>query len=174
MCLYGHTPARFESDYSIAQSTEKLKAVINPSRYSLYNDCFAAGKVTALRIQIHRPHPYERNAFIPLFVGTFAETDQQVILSGVFTVDPLVKVFTTIWLAALYVPTGAMLFRHFCSPQVAHGTFLLSIAPISLALTAMFVFFCFGVLYGSSRAAGDKEWIADLITRTLNADRDSA
>jgi hypothetical protein len=97
--VFGSIPARFESDFSLEESMERLQAAVQSSIFHAMFEHAMFGKVSESKVSLQRVIPLVGNSFKPFFRGYFHEEGNRVILDGKFTVYPLIKVFLGLWLA---------------------------------------------------------------------------
>ncbi len=165
--LFGSIPAEFTSDFSMEESVERLRAVVKRSIFQALFEEAGVGKVTANRVSLQRVIPMVGNSFKPFFIGSFRTRGQRVVLSGRFTVLPLVKVFMAFWFGDL----GLMI--------VVAGIPLLIAGNPNGALAFLFLLGFTALGYGMVRlgqwfARNDLAWLSALIRRALVKEEVSA
>ena len=72
------------SDYSLAESIERLHAVIVPSGFDAETTESVMGSVTEQHVRLEHNIPWSSSVDRPHFVGSFQESEQRVSLSGHF------------------------------------------------------------------------------------------
>ncbi len=162
--LFESTPAEFRSDYSIAESVQRLAAVTSRWGLSL-NQTQAVGKVSPDKVRLQRVIPMVRNSFNPFFTGHFETRDGRTVLTGHFAMSVYTRIFMVIWLAMATLFTVAFVAGDLRS---ANGT------PASLPL--------FGLLFPAGGigfivlakwfARNDVAWLSDVMTRALTTPGD--
>ena len=95
--LYGSTPAEFESDFSLQESVNRLRAATKRTIFSAIFQQAAVGRVTAQQVSLHRVIPLWHNSFKPFFRGSFHQNGNRIVLSGRFTMRWFTKAFLTVW-----------------------------------------------------------------------------
>ena len=160
--LYGATPVRFESQYSVHESVARLAAVVKPLIFSSLSRPCAVGTVTEKKVSIQRVIPLVGNAWKPFFYGSFSSQGSGAVLVGAFKFSVFTRVFMSIWfgfiafwtvLATTIVITKST--NQFWFPLFGVGMFA--------AGTAM-------VHAGKWFARNDLSWLSQLIAGTLEAD----
>src|ERR1039457_4901867 len=101
--LYQSTPAEFRSAYRLAESVERLRAATKRSVFSALGETAAVGTVSESGVRLQRVIPMMSNSFRPFFIELFEVRDGATMLTGRFTVSPVVKIFMTIWFGLLSV-----------------------------------------------------------------------
>jgi hypothetical protein len=106
--LYGGTPARFQSAFSLLESVDRLRAATERSVFGALLKQAAVGKVTEERVSLQRVTPFVGNSFKPYFVGRFEVTGERVSLVGHFTMHRFTKIFLTFWFGFVLLATLAV------------------------------------------------------------------
>jgi hypothetical protein len=162
--LFESTPAEFRSDYSIAESVQRLTAVTSRWAVSL-SQTQAVGKVSPDKVRLQRVIPMVRNSFKPCFTGHFETRDGRTVLTGHFAIPMSARIFMVIWLAMATLFTVAFLAGDLRSPN---GT------PASLPLFGL-LFPAAGIgliVLGKWFARNDVAWLSDVMTRALTTPSD--
>src|SRR5207253_733828 len=95
--LYGSMPVEFGSQFDLEESVRRLRSATSRFYFSAFLIKQAAvGRVTARHVSLQRAIPFVSNSFKPFFRGSFQQAGSRVLLTGRFTLHPLVKVFGTI------------------------------------------------------------------------------
>jgi hypothetical protein len=162
--LFESTPAEFRSDYSIAESVQRLTAVTGRWGLSL-SQTQAVGKVSADKVRLQRVIPMVRNSFKPFFTGHFETRDGHTVLTGHFAMLMAARIFMVIWLAMATLFTVAFLAGGLRS---ANGTpawspLIAVLIPVGgIGLIAL----------GKWFARNDVAWLSDVMTRALTTPGD--
>jgi hypothetical protein len=107
--LFDKTKVEFTSKYSIDESVIRLKDVVRsgwsllPIRASLY------GWITRKRIRLYWGESFGQNSIKPFFIGSFHHSHGKVVLSGNYTVHPLIKLSIVIWFGVILIMTVGIL-----------------------------------------------------------------
>jgi hypothetical protein len=104
--LFGATPARFESSFSLEESVRRLEAATRRTTFSDLTSEQAVGRVGESRVVLGRSIPYVRNSFKPYFVGRFQKTHDGIVLRGTFSMHWSVRVFLSVWFGLAMFWTG--------------------------------------------------------------------
>ena len=92
--LFPSVPAVFPSDYSLAESVERLRDLTVDDFSRFFRTSPANGTVTEEWVHLARLTPLSSNYYRPQFFGSFQQTAQGVVLSGRFTMAKWAKVYT--------------------------------------------------------------------------------
>jgi hypothetical protein len=142
----------FESDYSLAESVERLQAVSRALSPAI------RGTVAETYVSIHRADPPRRQDFRPWFFGRFLERNGRVVLRGGYSMHDGARLFLGLWLAGCAYALWRSLFA--AMDETASPALLL--VPLGLlAAGALMPWF------GRRATRDDPAWISDVITRTL-------
>lgn len=95
--IYGSTPAKFESKYSLDESIVRLRGSTKRSVLGSLRNQEAIGTVSEHRVVLQRAIPFVGNSFKPFFVGKFQRGSSGIVLTGRFTMHWFVKAFLTFW-----------------------------------------------------------------------------
>ena len=150
--LFATTEVAFESDYSLAESVQRLQDVSQALSPAI------RGTVAEIYVSIHRADPPVRQDFRPWFFGRFHTKDGRVVLRGGYSMHDGAKAFVGLWLLgcafALLVGTFAAL----------EGTAppALPLVPLGLLAAGMLV-----VWLGRKATRDDPAWISEVISHTL-------
>jgi hypothetical protein len=146
------TEVGFESDYSLAESVERLQEVSRALPPAI------RGTVAETYVSIHRADPPARRDFRPWFFGRFFVKDGRVVLRGGFGMHDGARLFIGLGLAgcvlALWVSLLAVL-EDGASPA-------LPLVPLGLLAAGGLV-----VWLGRRTTRNDPAWISDVIRRAL-------
>jgi hypothetical protein len=85
-----------------------LRAATKRSVFSALGETAAVGTVSESGVRLQRVIPMMSNSFRPFFIELFEVRDGATMLTGRFTVSPVVKIFMTIWFGLLSVTTVVM------------------------------------------------------------------
>ena len=157
--LFGSIPARFESDFTLEESIERLSAATQPLAFGSFFEEGAVGEVTESRVVLQRVIPAVGNSFKPFFKGSFRLENERVVLDGRFTMLLFVKIFTGVFVAFSLFFAALGIVQSAQGDPKGHG-----IAIVGTAMAA----FCM-VLVWLSRwlARNDVQWLSSLITTAL-------
>jgi hypothetical protein len=150
--FFVRTEVEFASDYSLAESVERLQEVSRALSPAI------RGTVAETYVSVHRADPPARQEFRPWFFGRFLVRDGRVVLRGGYAMHDGAKLFMGLWLGAcalaLWLSILAAL-RETTSP-------LLPLVPSALFAVGALVLWL-----GRRATRTDPAWISDVITRTL-------
>jgi hypothetical protein len=158
--LYGSTPAEFVSAYGLSESVERLAAATKRSMLSSWGETSAVGKVSESEVRLQRIIPMIRNSFKPFFIGRFEVRDGVTVLTGRFTMTPVVKIFMTVWFGMLFLIGGAMLLNGI-KAQGSVASFAVFQPLLMLGGGVLLVAF------GKWLSRKDVEWLSSVIGRAL-------
>ena len=158
--LYGDVPARFPSDFPMAESVARLRERTKRSVFATLLQEAAAGPVTESRVRLNRVIPLFGNSFKPVFVGAFRQDLGRVVLEGRFTMFLFSKILMTIWLAFALVWTGVAVFAVTRSPTL---TLLFPLFGLCFVVAGVaFLRFCWWL------SRNDMPYLASVINTALN------
>ena len=145
-------PVEFESDYSLAESVQRLRDVAGALRPAI------SGTVAETYVSIHRADPPTRHDFRPWFFGRFVERDGRIVLRGSYSLHEGVKIVAAVVLAACVFVTWRVVLA------ILDGT-----ASPAMLLVPLAAFSIFAYLAWSGREAtrDDPAWIEAVISNTL-------
>lgn len=157
--IYGHKPARFESDFNLAESVERLRAATTRSAFLSLHKQSASGTVNERRVSLQRVIPMVGNSFKPFFVGKFEVVNGRVVLIGRFTMIWFVKAFMSFWFGfiLLWISLASVaVITHPKSGQWWFPLFGVGMAAAGVAL----------VKAGKWFSRNDVAWLSELIQTT--------
>jgi hypothetical protein len=157
--LLGRTDFTIESDYSLAESVERLASATRRPSLATMSPEAAVGRVDARRVRLVRVIPFVRNSFKPVFTGAFEDTDGRVLLRGSFGVHGSVKVFLCLWFGAL------LALALFGGWRAAHDGS--DAWKFSLFCAGMMLFGVGLVALGRWFARNDEAWLSNVIRGAL-------
>ncbi len=160
--IYGHEPARFESDFNLAESVERLRAATTRSAFSSFHKQSASGTVNEHRVSLQRVIPMVSNSFKPFFVGAFEVVNGRVILAGRFTMNWFAKVFMAFWFGFILFWTSLATVSVIAHPQSGQWWFPLFGLGMAAAGVAL-------VKVGKWFSRNDVAWLSELIRIALSA-----
>ena len=150
--FFGSAEVEFESDYSLAESVERLQEVSRALSPAI------RGTVAETYVSIHRADPPVRRDFRPWFFGSFLVRNDRVVLRGAYSMHVGARILLGLWLAGCAYALWLGLF----AAIDASASPALPLVPLGLfgagALMAWF---------GRKATRDDPAWISDVITRTL-------
>jgi hypothetical protein len=150
--LFRRNEVEFESDYSLAESVERLQLVSRALPPAI------RGTVAETYVSIHRADPPARQDFRPWFFGRFVVRDGKVFLRGGYSMHDGAKLLMGLWLAGC-----AFAFWRSLDAVVRPGASLaLPLVPLALLAAGALVLWL-----GRRATRDDPAWISDVITRTL-------
>ena len=158
--LYDRTPIQFTTQLSVAESVQRLARDVKFSAiHALFQEA-AVGSVSESKVRLYRQPAFYSNTFQPIFVGSFANTDGETVLSGVFTLRLFVKIFMSIWFAAgfAFCLTGLVFFFLNREPETALAL---------IASLGMISFVAAMVYLGKRISHQDIDWLARRIAVSL-------
>ena len=93
--IYPPYPAAFRSDFSLAESVQRLHAAIVPPGFDAETTESAMGSITEGRVRIEHSRPLPRGSAVQRFYfsGSFEQQSGGVVLLGQFIEDLLFRVF---------------------------------------------------------------------------------
>ena len=160
--IYGHEPARFESDFGLAESVSRLQAATTGAFFLSLRSQSASGTVNERKVSLQRVIPMAGNSFKPFFVGKFEVENGRVILIGRFTLHWFVKAFMTFWFGFILLwlsLTTVLVIAHPQSGQWMFPVFGLGMAAAGVVL----------VKVGKWFSRNDVAWLSEFIQATLSA-----
>jgi len=161
--LYGATPARFESSFSLEESIRRLEAATKRTAFSALTSEQAVGRVRASRVMLQRSIPYVQNSFKPFFVGRFERTHEGIVLRGHFTMHWVVKVFLSFWFGFCLFWIGMATHSVVTSEQAEYWWFPLAGLGMFGAGLAL-------VQVGKYFARNDIAWLTSVISSALSTE----
>ena len=150
--LFATRPAEFESDYSLAESVERLQEITRALSPAI------RGTVAETYVSIHRADPPTRQDFRPWFFGRFIASNGRVVLRGGYSMHDGAKIFMGLWLAGC----AYALWRSFVAAMEDSASPAVLLVPLVLLAAGALV-----VWLGHKATRDDPAWISDVITRTL-------
>ena len=160
--LYGNVPARFPSDFPLAESVARLRERTERSIFVTLLQEAAAGPVTESRVRLQRVIPLVGNSFKPVFAGAFRQVQGRVVLEGRFTMFLFSKILMTIWLAFALVWTGVAVFAVSRSPKL---TLLFPLYGLGFVVAGIaFLRFCWWL------SRNDIPYLTSVIQRALSGE----
>jgi hypothetical protein len=160
--IFGSEPARFESDFDLAESIERLRAATTRSVFLSLHKESASGTVNEHRVSLQRVIPMVGNSFKPFFVGAFEVVNGRVVLAGRFTMIWFAKAFMTFWFGFILLWTvlaGVSVIAHPQAGQWQLPLFGLGMAAVGVAM----------VRAGKWFARNDVAWLSERIQAALSA-----
>jgi hypothetical protein len=159
--MFQSTPVEFLSDFSLEESVARLKAVVMPSVFHTLFAEAVVGKIRSGSVSLGRYIPMVGNSFKPFFRGTFQERSGRIVLAGVFTMHPWMKVLMTFWFGFFGVVTLSI------SAAAIKGTLQIN---VGFAFIITFGFFALGfgiVRWGQWLSRMDVPWLSTVIRAAL-------
>jgi hypothetical protein len=102
--FYGGVSAEFVSEFDMAESVQRLTAVVNLKEQNTSVPVIAVGTVGEKYVSLERINPTFRNGWKPFFRGDFRRVGDKIVLQGGFSTLLRVKINTSILLfGAIYV-----------------------------------------------------------------------
>ena len=159
--LWDGLPARFDSDYDLAESVRRLKlATVAPDAGEPLH-AVAQGQVSAERVRLMRRVPGQRSGVPSQFSGAFRQVNGRVVLEGRFELHAFVRTMLSL-IGGFTVLAGFMVSaalqedaaRLWWTPGI-----VLALAALGLALVAA----------GRTQAQPDAAWLSRLIRSALTA-----
>jgi hypothetical protein len=158
--LFESTPAEFRSAFDLAESVERLRLATKRSAFASLDETAAVGHVAEHRVRLQRVIPMVRNSFKPIFVGRFERRGGGIVLTGRFSMSPVVKVVMTFWFGmvgmfALVALLGGV------APNGPHAL-LFRLQPLLMIGLGFAI-----VAAGKWFARNDAAWLSDVMTEAL-------
>jgi len=159
--LFGSIPARFESDYTLEESIERLGATVQSSVFHSLFEQAAVGQVSEANVSLQRVLPMVHNGFKPHFKGSFCVESGRVILDGRFAVQPATKIFLGFAFSFLAIcgVIACVIFFHGETRNV----------EVSLGFLGMIPLFCTIAFFGQWLARNDVAWLSSRIEGALSS-----
>ncbi len=157
--IYESTPAEFRSAVGLDESVERLHAATKRSVFSALSEAAAVGKVTKDSVRLQRVIPMVGNSFKPFFLGRFHVSEGRVLLTGRFTMLPIVKVFMTFWFGMVALGSVGFLLAAVSTMPV----------PAVLAPLVMLGGGLAMVAFGKWLARNDVAWLSEVIEGALKS-----
>ena len=98
--LDGSEPAEFPSDFTRADSVQRLAEAVNARLFVVGGAPQVRGSAMERYVSIRRVEPGVHGAFRPVFTGAFHEHDGRVVLRGAYSLDDATKLVASAFLAA--------------------------------------------------------------------------
>jgi len=165
--LFDSTPAEFRSAYGLAESVERLSAATKRSVFSALGETTAVGKVSEKVVRLQRVIPMVGNSFKPFFIGHFEVRSEVTVLSGKFTMLPLVKVFMSFWFGMVILISGGILLG--ASKPQGPKAILFVLQPFLMIGAGIIV-----VVACKWFARNDTAWLSERISTALGASQEHA
>ena len=164
--LFEKTEVEYESNYTIDESTARLKGMVRSSWNPFPMKPGVYGKVSEDRVRLYRVHPFVRNAFIPIFIGVFRSVEGKVVLEGIYSTDGYVKIFMGVWFTLVIM---GMVFAtlHIFQELMSKGTRIFDLHPMVLIPYGLFVCGVLLVKVGKWFSRNDISYISKVIRRAL-------
>ncbi|MES2135178.1 MAG: hypothetical protein V4449_03000 [Patescibacteria group bacterium] len=118
------------------------------------------GQITKNSVKLHRVVPFLGNIYKPIFYGRFNNKNGKIVLEGMFTMSPIAKISTLLFLTIFVAIEIIMLPVGFAQADPS-AILLLFAIPIIAFLPVCFLFL------GRRLARNDMEWISNHIKSTL-------
>ena len=150
--FFHRTEIEFESDYSLADSVERLQEVCRALSPAI------RGTVAETYVSVHRADPPVRKDLRPWFFGSFLVRDGRVVLRGGYAMHDGAKLFMGMWLGAC----ALALWLSILAVVEDAGRPVLPLVPLALFAAGALVLWL-----GRKATRDDPAWISDVITRTL-------
>ncbi len=165
--LYGSEPKEFVSAFGLAESVTRLQAATKRSVWSALAETAAVGKVSENAVRLQRVIPMINNSFKPFFIGRFELRGGVTVLTGRFTLLPLVKAFMSFWFGVTGVAAVVILVASSVGKGPDSAIFVLQ-PPLMIA-------FGIGlVAVGKWFARNDVAWLSGVIAGALGSPLDVA
>ncbi len=161
IALFHKTPAKFESNFSLADSVERLSATVksSPIRSALKETL--VGRVKSDKVRISRYRPRRGNSFKPYFHGKFKIVDGATVLSGYFSIHSMVKIIMSIIYIFMILFAVLAFLSSLGEESVLEGLKSAIGGLIALVIPELFVRF------GQWYSRGDLEFISEIIASSL-------
>ena len=150
--VFRSVEVEFESDYSLAESVERLQEVSRARSPAI------RGTVAETYVSIHRADPPMRQDFRPWFFGRFLVRNGRVVLRGGFSMHDGARILLGLWLAGC----AYALWRSLFAAIEASVSPALPLVPLGLFAAGALI-----AWIGRNATRDDPAWISDVITRTL-------
>jgi hypothetical protein len=150
--FFGSAGIEFESDYSLAESVERLQEVSRALSPAI------RGTVAETYVSIHRADPPARQDFRPWFFGRFLVRNGRVVLRGGYAMHVGARILLGLWIAGC---AYALWRSAFAAIEETASPALLLVPLGLLAAGALLAWF------GRRTTRDDPAWISEVITRTL-------
>ena len=158
--LYGSEPAEFPSDFTLADSVQRLAEAVNARLFVVGGAPQVRGSAMERYVSIRRVEPGVHGAFRPVFTGAFHEHDGRVVLRGAYSLDDATKLVASAFLVAClgvaFILAKAMLDE-------------ITLSYLPLLPLALFVAGIALVRAGRNAGRRDEERISEVIARALRA-----
>ena len=150
--FFGSAEVEFESDYSLAESVERLQEVSRALSPAI------RGTVAETYVSIYRSDPPVRQDFRPWFFGRFLVRNDRVVLRGGYSMHDGARIFLGLWL----VGCAYALWRSAFAAIDDTASPALLLVPLGVFAAGALV-----TWFGRKATRDDPAWISDVITRTL-------
>jgi hypothetical protein len=155
--LFSKTHVSFAFSGSPEQAAGRLSSLIAPNILKTWRREAVVGKSMPHRVVLYRYRPFVRNSFIPRFVGRFSVDSGCTVLTGAFSLHPIVRWFTVAWLSFVLAPLAGIVTDPVTGPRfTGRGT-------EALTLVAMALFGMGLVRFGRWCARTDSAYITGII-----------
>lgn len=125
------------------------------------NDGVLVGEISAKEVRLSRARPLRTNIFKPFFYGRFVEKNDQVILSGYFTMHPVTKFVIAVYFFIAVFISLILFFVWLGQPKEAMPVGYQFYGPGILLVFTLFVLFVRHV------SNGDRLWVQTQINKNL-------
>lgn len=149
---FGTIDIEFESDYSLAESVQRLQDATKGPTPAI------RGTVAETYVSIHRANPPMMRDFRPWFFGKFVVVRDRVVLRGSYAMHDGARVVLAIWLAIC----ALALYRTVDDARYGLGSHFMSLIPLAMAGLGFVVMWL-----GRRATMRDPEWISDVIWSAL-------
>jgi hypothetical protein len=160
--LYWKQKAEYISGYPLPESVERLRRVVKSLGWNPVPPAGVYGKVSENKVRLYRLIPFWHNSFSPFFMGAFGYSNGRVMLSGAYSMHPVVKVFMTLWfIGVLFGIFGEIIIF---LPQLISGKITLhDLNPMLLVPFGLLLFGILLVKSGQWFSRNDINYISHII-----------
>ena len=153
-----------ELDVPVELAIENLISSVGaPGKQSNPKEDSMVGGVSRSETYIYRSVPGSRNSFRPTFYGYFSNSGEKSVLTGVITLNRVIKKFVMLWCGVVALMAVWTLLTVLRNPAASWGSLIYIVAM----LIACIVFFRAMI----NKASSDKDWLKNQISMALNGRR---
>ncbi len=145
-----------KTDLSIDDAVQKLSRDVAPSIFKIKRESLI-GKVSSKKVLLYRGVPFQGNSFLPVFVGSFQNTNNETVLRGKWTIPFRTKLFWIIIIGFFVYNIGS---------DIIISSSISGISIFSFVATILFGIFTY--LLGQKISIDDRGWIIQYVKHIFN------
>jgi len=146
-----------KTNLSIDDAVQKLSRAVVTSIFKIKRESLA-GKVSSKKVLLYRAVPFQANSFLPVFVGSFQNINNEIVLRGKWAIPFITKLFGTIIIGFfIYNIISDIVLKSSISGTLISSFF------------ATILFGIFSYIVGQKMSVDDKGWIIQYVKHVLNS-----